>query len=60
MMGYVIYEKWFDRRDLRDTLKNSPTIFGTIIWSFLSASGGPSLTQIPISFIISFSGPAVV
>jgi hypothetical protein len=30
-MVYVIYERWFNREDLRDTLKNFPTIFGTII-----------------------------
>jgi hypothetical protein len=34
-MGYVIYEKWFNRKDFRNTLKDFPTIFGTIIWKAL-------------------------
>jgi hypothetical protein len=27
----VIYEKWFNRKDFRNTLKDFPTIFGTIM-----------------------------
>jgi hypothetical protein len=38
MKVYVTYEKWFNRKDLRDTLKSFPTIFGTIIIIYLYLS----------------------